>query len=147
MARIFFYARDTISIKIFSNNPDISDLPINLYPSKKRKRPSNYHIYPLSRIHWRHLWTQNKWITNERLKKITDHWVYLHSFNHDTIIIGDTDVCFSKWSEQSSPQHQIINKLKDAQVTLAVQHIINTPTRIQLVDGVVQKSITLVNKI
>ena len=66
----------------------------------------------------------------DRLNRLLEYWAYLDSFNLDTIIVGDTNLCFSKWGSQSNPQQNLIDKIKNSQTALALQQLVTTETRI-----------------
>ena len=46
-----------------------------------------------------------------------------------------------KWGTQSKPQQGLIDKIKNSQTTLALQQLVNTETRIQIVNDTFDKSI------
>ena len=140
-ARIILYIKNSITFKYLSSQDSISDLPVISIEARKGKGPKT-----IVSAHYREFMggvsgLKTLEAQQNRLSRLLDHWAYLDSFNLDTVIIGDTNLCFSKWGTQNNPQQTLIDKVKDSQANLALQQLVNTATRIQSVNNVVEKSI------
>ena len=135
------YVQNSVTIKEITTPTNISDLPIISILARKGKGSET-----LISTHYREFTRGISGINTpesqiERLKRIIEHWHFLDSLDKETIIIGDTNLCFSKWNNTSYPQQNIINIIKDAQTSLALQQLVDTKTRLQLVNGSIEKSI------
>ena len=138
MARIMLYVKSSISTKLLSTQVSTSDLPIISIEAKKGKGPktivSTYYREYTGGVSG--LKTSSAQV--DRLNRILDHWTFLDSFNLDTIILGDTNICFSKWTTTNNQQQNLINMIKESQTQLALQQLVTTETRIQLVNNAVE---------
>ena len=60
----------------------------------------------------------------------------MEQLGKDTIVLGDINLDYKKWSQQGSHQQQLIDQVKDTQIRAAFTHMVHSETRFQLVDGV-----------
>ena len=70
-----------------------------------------------------------------------DHWTSLERLNKDLVIIGDMNLCYLKWNTHGDSQQGLIDTVKHAQVSLALQQMVQEITRTQLVNETIVKSI------
>lgn len=103
-ARIIFYVNNSVTIKEIKTPANISDLPIILILARKSKGPQT-----LISTHYREFTGGISGIGSpeyqvERLKRIVEHWNFLDTFNKETVIISNTNLCHSKWNNTSNPQ-------------------------------------------
>ena len=140
-ARIFMYIRDDINFKLIKTNASTHDLPLISIEAKKGK-----HATTIISTHYREftggisgLKTNDSQL--DRLTRLTDHWKSLSQLNHDLIIVGDTNLCYRKWSTTANNDQNLINKIKDTQTLTALEQVVDTDTRIQIVQDRVEHSI------
>ena len=77
----------------------------------------------------------------ERLSRILSHWSDIERLGLDHVILGDMNLCYSKWTSLADPQQQLIDKVKAAQVMSVLEQLVNTTTRTQQVLEVINNSI------
>ena len=138
-ARIYMYVKDSLVIKSVTTTVNNTDLPnINIEVKKGKSAPT------IVSSHYREftggvsgLKTMEAQL--ERLVRHTEVWRQLDHHNKDVIIMGDTNLCYRKWSINGSPQQALINNIKEAQADAALHQLVDTDTRYQVFDDVVEK--------
>ena len=140
-ARLFLYVKDTINYKVISSNVNASDLPTISIEARKGMSGTT-----IISAHYREFTGGISGLDNnnaqlERLVRQTEIWKQLHLMQKDLIILGDTNLCYRKWSAPSHPQSALTNRIKEVQAEAALHQLVNIDTRLQVVDGVLQRSI------
>ena len=140
-ARIFMYIKEDITFKVINYNTLTQDLPLISIEAKRGKNATT-----IISTHYREFTGGISGLkTNEsqleRLTRITDHWKLISQSNHDLIIVGDTNVCYRKWTTTSNNDQKLIDKIKDTQTTTGLEQIVDEDTRIQKVQDKVEHSI------
>ena len=140
-ARLIMYVSDNIQVKQVSTPVLVSDLPIiNIEVKKGKAAPtlvSGYYREFTGGISG----IKTPEAQLERLVRLTEVWKYLDTLGKDTIIMGDTNLCYRNWSVPGAPQQPLINRVKEVQAAAALHQMVDTDTRMQVVDGVLERSI------
>lgn len=68
-------------------------------------------------------------------------WKAVEQKGLDTIILGDINLDYAKWTHTGSPQQALIDQVKVTQIQATLTQMVAEDTRYQLVDGLPQSSI------
>ena len=135
------YIKDDINIKNLKSNVSTYDLPLISIEANKGK-----HATTIISTHYREftggilgLKTNDSQL--ERLTRLPYHWKSLSQMNHDLIIVGDTNLCYRKWTTTANNDQNLINKIKDTQTLTALEQAVDKDTRLQIVQDRVEHSI------
>lgn len=139
-ARIIVYVRDSVSATKICTNADTSGLPIIMVKAKKGKEaPTNviacYREYTGAASGLSSMQAQA-----DRLSRTLEAWREVESKGNDTIIVGDINLDYINWTQQGSPQHQLIDQVKSTQIQATLTQMVTKKTRFQLVNGLPQSS-------
>lgn len=86
-------------------------------------------------------WLKTIEVQGERLSRIMTHWTELTASNQDLVILGGINLCYHKWQGTGDPLQQLIDNVKNIQLTNTLVQLVDQPTRSKLVDGVITDSI------
>lgn len=56
-------------------------------------------------------------------------------------MMGDTNLCFRKWTSTSNQDQNLINTIKDTQTAAGLDQVVDVDTRVQAVDDQIESSI------
>lgn len=131
----------TVTITKLTTNINTKDLPIIAVTAKKNKEAQTNIVACYREYTGAVSGLSSIQAQSERLSRMLEAWRQIEQLNKDTIILGDINLDYKKWSMQSTPQHQLIDLVKDTQIRATLTQLVQEETRFQLVNGVPQSSI------
>ena len=140
-ARVIMFTRDGININERKLRKEDSDLPsISLELGLGREKKSCFNIY------YREFTGGMSGLKDmssqiNRLDRQIAHWKTLFAGGRDVVILGDSNLCTTKWMSESYQYKDLANKVQDFLLEESCQQLVTEVTRSELVAGVVQRSI------
>ena len=141
-ARIVMYVREDVNFQEIKRNRNIisSDLPsisvqIGLGREKKTCVNIFYREFTGGVSGLSDLESQN-----DRLSRQIELWKILYDSGRDVLILGDCNLCAEKWNDEDFVGTELANKVQNFLLEQASLQLVTSSTRIELLNGRVQKS-------
>lgn len=130
-----------INIHILSSNTYTDDLPIISVAARKGAEVKTVFTFMYREYTGGIFGLRTMKSQADRLTRTLSTWADIDKSGLDHVIMGDMNLCFRKWTAPTDTQKQLIDKVKAAQMTLALEQMICNTTRTQKVLDVIKNSI------
>ena len=140
-ARIIGYVKDGLNVKerkLSRENSDLPSLSIELGLGREKKTCFSF-FYREFTGGVSGLKDVNS--LTERLTRQIEHWKSLYVGGKDVVILGDSNLCTTKWLDGSYQYKGLANMVQDFLLEEASEQLVTETTRTELVAGTVQRSI------
>ena len=139
-ARVLMYVREDVKVQMINcsgNNTDLPSISVQIGLGKERTCVNIFYREFTGGVSG----SSNLQSQIDRLDRQIGHWKTLYSQGRDVLILGDCNICAAKWNDDNFPNMDLANKIQDFLLKHASLQLVTSITRVELKNGLVQKSI------
>ena len=139
-ARIMLYVKESMNVNVIKLAISDGDLPsISVEVAKSKEKKTNFNFF------YREFTGLNGYsdidAQRDRLERQVNHWKQIFRSGRDVVLLGDSNLCATQWTEESYQNHEFVNIIQDFLLEESGVQLVKEYTRSQYVDGVLRRSI------